>query len=490
MPTPLEKLKQESESLARYGFATPEQRLSAEAANLARTGSATPQLIPSPTGPIGNAANGPSAGSGFGTDTTGRIFRYNPDGSVNTGATPAAPVTPASVSPMTPASSQAAADAKYAYEHGLDSYQPGVASKPINEEAVRQELFNSQQRRIDAINTLYAGKINASVVGEQANNTGATRAISARGGLMGSDFGKAQADRTTQANQRITDAIEAERGLAIKEVYDKVDRDAKEKVAALKAEAVGNATAYKEYLEKSQATALESAKTIGASGLSAEEFKAKNPKGYQDLLNNSGLSELDFTLRVDAAKPKAEQIDWKSDVQGGNIIVYGLNKNTGQIEYHTQELPKEVKEAAGNDIKIIEGEIWSVTPDGKSASKIGGQREPLIETVGSGKTSRKIVSFDNGVTWKDALSGTPTTKPTPVVPRTSPAPTNVNTTQAVKEMTTELSKLTGTDGYIAPDTYTAARAAWVSKGLNPTDFDAKMKGYRNPNNPNYVTVKQ
>jgi len=58
------------------------------------------------------------------------------------------------------------------------------------------------------------------------------------------------------------------------------------------------------------------------------------------------------------------------------------------------------------------------------------------------------------------------------------------------EMAAQLSTVVGSDGFISPDDYTIARNAWITEGLNPTVFDTKFKGFRNPNNPNYVITKK
>ena len=65
-----------------------------------------------------------------------------------------------------------------------------------------------------------------------------------------------------------------------------------------------------------------------------------------------------------------------------------------------------------------------------------------------------------------------------------------NETQAIKDMTAQLSTVTGDAGYVSPDDYLKARKAWIDNGYNPTTFDTKMAGFRNPNNPDYITVKQ
>ncbi len=56
-------------------------------------------------------------------------------------------------------------------------------------------------------------------------------------------------------------------------------------------------------------------------------------------------------------------------------------------------------------------------------------------------------------------------------------------------MTAQLSTIVGKDGYISPDDYLIARNAWIEEGLSPTVFDTKFKGFRNPNNPYYITEK-
>ena len=48
----------------------------------------------------------------------------------------------------------------------------------------------------------------------------------------------------------------------------------------------------------------------------------------------------------------------------------------------------------------------------------------------------------------------------------------------------------GPDGHVSPQDYAAARKSWIGRGGTPTSFDSKMKGYRDPNNPNYGLTKK
>lgn len=56
-------------------------------------------------------------------------------------------------------------------------------------------------------------------------------------------------------------------------------------------------------------------------------------------------------------------------------------------------------------------------------------------------------------------------------------------------MTFQLSSVVGEDGYVSPDDYLIARNAWIAEGLSPTIFDTKFRGFKNPNNPYYITEK-
>jgi hypothetical protein len=43
----------------------------------------------------------------------------------------------------------------------------------------------------------------------------------------------------------------------------------------------------------------------------------------------------------------------------------------------------------------------------------------------------------------------------------------------------------GTDNKVSPEDWNKAKSAWIEDGGNPTEFDTKFKGWKNPNNKNY-----
>jgi hypothetical protein len=49
----------------------------------------------------------------------------------------------------------------------------------------------------------------------------------------------------------------------------------------------------------------------------------------------------------------------------------------------------------------------------------------------------------------------------------------------------ELSKVTGSDGYVSPGSYATAKNAWVGEGYDAKQFDSYFGGFKNPKNKNY-----
>lgn len=55
--------------------------------------------------------------------------------------------------------------------------------------------------------------------------------------------------------------------------------------------------------------------------------------------------------------------------------------------------------------------------------------------------------------------------------------------QAASALASEMRKLSGSDGYVSPATWAAARREWGAAGY--VDFDRYFGGFKNPNNKNY-----
>lgn len=55
----------------------------------------------------------------------------------------------------------------------------------------------------------------------------------------------------------------------------------------------------------------------------------------------------------------------------------------------------------------------------------------------------------------------------------------------INKIMSNLSRVTGSDGYVSPDSYRAAKSDWARLGYDLKDFDNYFSVLKNPNNPNY-----
>lgn len=59
----------------------------------------------------------------------------------------------------------------------------------------------------------------------------------------------------------------------------------------------------------------------------------------------------------------------------------------------------------------------------------------------------------------------------------------------LKQIETNLLQVVGSDGFLNPADYQAAKQDWIQAGGEPSAFDTKFKGRRNPDNQNYPVTK-
>lgn len=225
-----------------------------------------------------------------------------------------------------------------------DAYYAGLNKTAPDEAAIREATRARMQNQIDAIDSEYASIFAQNTADAQVRQ-GQTRATQARGGLIGSDIGTAQTDQTTRLNARIQAASEAEKSNRIAAVYTKIDSSAQEEIAAKKAEALGNAKAYIDYLQKAQDTAKESIKSLAGGGVSLDQLSTDQ---YQKLLKASGLD--DFTLKAfyNSNKPEQTQTKYNYEVKNGKILAYGVNPTTNKLEMLSTDVPPGTTTADGN----------------------------------------------------------------------------------------------------------------------------------------------
>jgi hypothetical protein len=243
-------------------------------------------------------------------------------------ATPAS--TPAATPPPTPTAT--AGTPLAAFNDPIRQFyesQNRVTPTEADQQTIRENIRRQMQASIDAINAQYGSLISRQETQNQ-DMLGQTRAINARSGLMGSDFGQANETKTKEYNQQQIKMIEDERNLMLQSVFEKVDQRAKEEIQARKQEALGNQQAYLDYLSKSQAEAKKELSLLAGKGVKLETL---NPAQRAKLFQQAGYDEGMGELIYNAQKPKKEQISYKYEkLADGQGLFYGTDPETGELK--------------------------------------------------------------------------------------------------------------------------------------------------------------
>jgi hypothetical protein len=120
---------------------------------------------------------------------------------------------------------------------------------PVDEQTIRDNVTKQLQAEIDATNSVYAEKLRQAQIAGQGR-LGENAAISARRGLLGSDFGAAANDKVNTDNQGIYSGIDAEKAAAIASITDKGNALAQQEIAAKNAVKQQSASDYITFLSK------------------------------------------------------------------------------------------------------------------------------------------------------------------------------------------------------------------------------------------------
>ena len=222
-------------------------------------------------------------------------------------------------------------DKEKAFYKGLDITPPTAEE----EATIRENIRKQMQTQIDAINTLYADLVSKEEV-TGVERLGRTRAIGAKGGLLGSPMGETQMEKTKEFTAKNVALIEKERQLKISAVLDTIDTRAETEIRLQKAEALGAQERYFTYLRSVKTEAREDMKTLSQSGTSLDVLKA-NKDLYSQLLKETGYAPFQFDIIYNKNLQKENQISYKFEFIKGpegrknSIVAYGINPLTGQL---------------------------------------------------------------------------------------------------------------------------------------------------------------
>lgn len=315
----------------------------------------------------------------------------------------------------------------------------------VDPNKVRQDTIKRFQDEIDALNEIYRQKrLEAEIQGQGRIGTGT--AIQARRGLIGSDFGTAQKQNIQAYNQRIQDAIAAEKAQAMANIYSKARGEAEKEIQdKVKAQKEG-AESYIKFLsgeaERKATRVKKVAYQMLTDDIDESLMEDADWKGIADELGVSAdVLKQSYQAQIQE-QAAAEAESWEKPMKVGNNLV---DPRTGKV--------------------IYEGKEEEVLPDTQIV-KAGG-RQLLINT----QTGETIKDLGGAYKTTGTSSGTST---------------GFNVKNAEKAMTSQMSQIVGSDGFVSPDNYLKARNAWIAEGGNPTTFDTKFRGFKNPENPYYI----
>lgn len=220
------------------------------------------------------------------------------------------------------------------YNTGGQNYQDLYSGiiKPVNEDKIRSDILSGFQKQIDAVNSVYNNKISES---RQAGlgRLGVNRAIQARRGLAGSDFGAAQTNTVDKANRDEIAGIEAEKLAMVQGLLNEGNNRVSQEIAA-KNEA--RRAGLKEYMdnlgtfkERQTAKAGEIASTFLNSG---QDISTMKEDELNKIAKSWGVSSADIKSAYTNTKKAAEDAAAQAELDANKD--FSLNEGEDYYKYN------------------------------------------------------------------------------------------------------------------------------------------------------------
>jgi hypothetical protein len=267
-----------------------------------------------------------------------------------------------------------------------DSYPTYAELYPeINQREIDKRQRKLFQGEIDATNRVYDDMLAQERLAGQGR-LGTGRAISARGGLLGSDFGAAQESNITSANSQAQQAVQNERMAKIGGIMGTMRKAVADEMTEKRAARQQGAENYISYLasarERKENNRNLAARAILDSGLDPATM---DPKELEAVGKEAGLSAQEIImayndmkttkdaeatkLDLETRKTEADISKINADIESGKLITIG----EGTMLYNTEtgEMMKNPKTYAPS------------TSGGGSGSSAGGYSSDLDAVIGA-----------------------------------------------------------------------------------------------------------
>lgn len=304
---------------------------------------------PAPVAAVKSTADAASQGNASPIVTSGirRHVTSNPTGSVT----------------ATPPTYQSEAAAVVA---GLDRTPPTA----IDEKTIREQELERVQAELDSIDSFYESLVvDENIRGE--GRLGQGRAINARSGLLGQDFGNQAKDTIVNANKQQVQLIQREKEAKRQAVLSKSDDRAAKRIAAERNDALKNTETYLQFLKESQDDARSDVKELAKTGTSLAELSDEE---YTRLVGDTGYKPLVFDAVWNNNLPQAEQSKYTYQKIGDGKIVRFNETLGGEPEEFDFDVPTgfDFRMAGNLPVFVNEstGEIRTALPDGFTAESL------------------------------------------------------------------------------------------------------------------------
>lgn len=334
---------------------------------------------------------------------------YSADG---TPPAPAPVITPPADGSATPATAYkglnvGAADPADAALARATALAGSAATSKVDEGRIYQQKLNQYQAEIDATNKIYADQLSRQATINQGN-LGSGRAIQARSGVLGSDFGVAQTAKINDAGEESNRAIQAAQAAAIGAILGTARQDAATEYQAKVAAQSKGLSDYITYLGQQSTRRDANTKKLAASildqGLTLDQI---DPSQLSEIAKSYGLTPADIKEGFAAEKKVRDDAKAKADAQAVKDNSFNLSEGQSYYKYNTEtggydlvaSKAKTYAPDAGTDpnglLSIADAKTLGVPYGTTNAQAIAMGKTPGVAAANGQATSAILTTIDD-----------------------------------------------------------------------------------------------
>jgi hypothetical protein len=212
-----------------------------------------------------------------------------------------------------------------------------AASATPDENQIYQGKLAQYQAEIDATNKIYAEKLAANKL-QDTSNIGSATATEARSGLLGSDFGTAQTQKVTDANNTSDNLITQEQSSKIAAILGLARTDAASEIAAKRDAQTKGTADYLSYLGAKTTRSSDNANKV-ASALLANKVDTTqvDPAHLADIAKNYGIAPSDIVAAYKTQKQSQDataQAASDAHLKDINGLGYDISPGSERVQYN------------------------------------------------------------------------------------------------------------------------------------------------------------